>query len=386
MPRFPQASAPVAAMGGSPYSALAHKLATFDGEVYPFHVGDTWMEPAVGCRMEDLAVADHPGMHRYAPPRGIPALLEGLVEKERHRTGLPTELDNVLVATGATGGLAAVVAAMVEPGDEVLILAPHWPLIGGMVRVAHGKAVQVPFMGVADSPETAVEVVERHATARTVALYVSTPNNPSGKLIPGPWLAALAEWARRRGLWVLSDEVYEDFVYVEGHTSFRPLAPERTVAVYSFSKSYGMAGNRCGSVVGPAEILNHALKAGTNTVYSVNTAAQLAAVRVMEGQADGWLRTAQEQYAALGRMAADRLGVPRPEGSAFLFLDIADLLEPDDDQTLMSFLERCADHRLLAAPGPSFGPYPTHIRVCFTCAPPEVVERGIEVLAGLLGR
>jgi N-succinyldiaminopimelate aminotransferase len=394
MPRYPKASAPVTAMGGSPYSALAHKLAAFEGEVYPFHVGDTWMEPAVGCRMQDLPVEEFPGMHRYAPPHGLGPLLEGLAVKERRRTGLETGTANILVTTGATGGLASVVSALVEPGDEVLILTPYWPLIGGMVRAAHGRVIEVPVLGPddgVDSPEGIVEKVERHATERTVALYVSTPNNPSGRILPRPWLEALAEWARRRDLWVFSDEVYEDFVHTPGgttdHVPFRPLAPERTVAVYSFSKAYGLAGNRCGYLVGPEATVGHALKVSTNTVYSVNTAAQRAAIRVLEGRADGWLQTAQAKYAELGRMAADRLGVPRPEGSAFLFLDVSSQLDPAlGEAALLAFLERCADHRLLAAPGTSFGPYPRHIRVCYTCAAPDIVERGIEVLAGLLGR
>jgi aspartate/methionine/tyrosine aminotransferase len=271
----------------------------------------------------------------------------------------------------------------------VLILAPFWPLIGGMVRVAHGKAVAVPLLGAADrvdSAEAAVEAVERYTTERTVALYLSTPNNPSGRTLPASWLEALAAWARQRDLWVLSDEVYEDFVYEGEQTPFRPLAPERTVAVYSFSKAYGLAGNRCGYVVGPKEIVGHALKVATNTVYSITTAAQIAALRVLEGRADAWLAHAQEKYAALGRMAADRLGVPRPQGSAFLFVDVAEHLDPEDDGALLAFLERSADRGLLAAPGPSFGPYPHHIRVCFTCAPPDVVERGMDVLADLLGR
>ena len=68
MPRHPDVAANIAAMAGSVYTALAHRLATFEGEIYPFHVGDTWMEPAEGCRMQDLRVEDHPGMHRYAPP------------------------------------------------------------------------------------------------------------------------------------------------------------------------------------------------------------------------------------------------------------------------------------------------------------------------------
>ena len=95
------------------------------------------------------------------------------------------------------------------------------------------------------------------------------------------------------------------------------------------------------------------------------------------------METAREKYGELGRQAASRLGVPAPEGSTFLFLDVGSRL---DERGLLGFLEDCADRRLLVAPGPSFGPYPNHIRVCFTSAEPEVVLRGIEVLASLLGR
>ncbi|HEY4590118.1 MAG TPA: pyridoxal phosphate-dependent aminotransferase, partial [Thermoanaerobaculia bacterium] len=87
----------------SVYSGLAHRLATHQGEVFPLHVGDTWMEPPAGCRMEDLHVAEFPGMHRYASPQGMPALLDAIVERVRARTGVATERDDVLVATGATG-------------------------------------------------------------------------------------------------------------------------------------------------------------------------------------------------------------------------------------------------------------------------------------------
>ena len=132
-PRF---SPSVQDIAGNVYSALAHRLATFQGEVYPLHVGDTWMEPAEGCRMEDIRVADHPGMHRYAAPQGMPALLDAIAERMRERTGVPTSRENVLVAAGATGGLGAVAGAIVAPGDEVLILAPHWPLISGIVQAA----------------------------------------------------------------------------------------------------------------------------------------------------------------------------------------------------------------------------------------------------------
>jgi aspartate/methionine/tyrosine aminotransferase len=383
MPRHPHYSPSVQHIAGSVYSALAHRLASHKGEVYPLHVGDTWMEPAEGARMEDLRVAEYPGMHRYAQPQGMPALIDAIVERVRQRTGVPTQRDNVLVATGATGGLGAVAGAILAPGDEVLQLAPHWPLITGIVQSFGGVPVDVPFFGAVDSPETAVEAVRALKTDRTVALYLNTPNNPAGKLIPRPWIEALVEWAAREDLWILADEVYEDYVFEGEHTYTRPLAPERTFAAHSFSKAYGMAGNRCGYVVGPAEAVTQLRKIGLHSFYSTPTAAQIAALRVMQGPGEAWIARAREQYRETGRRVAERLGLEAPLGSTFLFFDVAEHL---DETGLAGFLERCVDRGLFLAPGPSFGPYPTHVRLCFTAAPPDAVERGVEALAPLVGR
>ena len=383
MPRFPEFTTSVRAMSGSIYTALAHRLATFQGEIYPLHVGDTWMEPAVGCRMEDIKVSEHPGMHRYALPQGLPELLEAIAARTVARTGVPTTRDNVLVTTGATGALGAVAGAVVNPGDEVLILAPYWPLISGIVRSFHGIPVAVPFIGPVDSPESAVEVVGESLTQRTVGLYLSSPNNPTGAVLPAGWIEALADWCARHGLWILADEVYEDYVYKGEHTYARSLDPERTFSVHSFSKAFGMAGNRCGYVVSNATAVEQLRKVSTHTFYSTPTASQLAALRALDGRADRWVAEAKEKYRQLGTAAARRLGVSSPAGSTFLFLDVEDHL---DDRALMGFLEDCVDRGLFVAPGPSFGPYPNHIRVCYTSAPPEVIERGIEILAELLNR
>ena len=253
MPRHPVLSPSLDAITGSVYSALAHRLDAHQGESYPFHVGDTWMEPAEGCRMEDLSVAEWPGMHRYARVQGLPALIDAIVDWQRDRTGMAVGPDEVLVTAGATGGLGAVVGAMVAPDEEVLILAPYWPLIAGIVRSFHGKPVAVPFFGEVDGPEAAVEAVRARQTDRTVALYMNTPHNPTGRVIPRAWLEALCSWAASEGLWILADEVYEHHSFVASHTYTRPLAPERTFSVHSFSKAFGMAGNRCGYVMGPAE-------------------------------------------------------------------------------------------------------------------------------------
>ncbi|HEV8578055.1 MAG TPA: pyridoxal phosphate-dependent aminotransferase [Thermoanaerobaculia bacterium] len=383
MPPHRRFSPSVHDITGAVYSALAHRLATHRGETYPLHVGDTWMEPPEGCRMEDLRVADYPGMHRYASPQGMPALLDAIAERVQARTGVATGRENILVATGATGGLGAVAGAILAPGDEVLILAPHWPLITGIVQSFHGVPVEVPFFGAADSPETAVEIARERRTERTVALYFNTPSNPTGRMIPRAWVEALVAWAVAEDLWIIADEVYEDYVYEGRHTYSRPLAPEHTIACHSFSKAYGMAGNRCGYVVGPAEAVEQFKKIGTHSFYSTPTASQIAALRVLNGPGDAWVASAREQYRETGRRVAERLGLEPPMGSTFLFFDVAAFL---DESGVAGFLERCVDRGLFLAPGPSFGPYPTHVRLCFTAAPPDVVVRGVEALAPLMGR
>jgi N-succinyldiaminopimelate aminotransferase len=332
--------------------------------------------------MEDLTVAEYPGMHRYAAPQGMPALIDAIVEEVRARSGAATERENVLVATGATGGLGAVAGAIVAPGDEVLLLAPHWPLITGIIQSFHGVPVDVPFFGAADSPETAVEAAREKKTARTVALYLNTPSNPTGRIIPRPWIEALVAWAQSEDLWIISDEVYEDYVYAGEHTYCRPLAPERTFAAHSFSKAYGMAGNRCGHIIGPADAMKELRKIGLHSFYSTPTASQLAALRVLRGPGRAWVAQARESYRQAGEQAAARLGLEPPQGSSFLFLDVAGRL---DERGLGGFLEDCVERGLFVAPGPSFGPYPNHVRLCFTAAPPDVVARGVEALAAVLG-
>ena len=312
MPRHPRISPSVEATRGSVFSSLAGRVKAYEGETFPLHVGDTWMEPAAGCRMEDLKVAEHPGMHRYASPQGLPELLEILAEQVRDRTGEATGKDDVLVAAGATGALGAVVGAIMAPGEEVLILAPYWPLIAGIVRSFHGTPVPVPFLDRVASVAEALEAVEAQRTDRTVALYLNSPNNPTGRVLPRAWLEALADWCRSNDLWLMADEVYEHYCYVGEHTYTRPLAPERTFSVHSFSKAYGMAGNRCGYVVGPGGVMPDLRKVSLHTFYSTPTASQLAALHVLEGPGEAWVSQAREKYLDLGRLRRSPAGRRRP--------------------------------------------------------------------------
>ena len=382
MPKFPEPTPCVAAMPGAVFSRLAHKIAAIEGEVFPLHVGDTWMEPFVGGRMQDLTVQEHQGLHCYSSPQGIPALIDAVVDKVRTQNKLPAERGSVLVGAGATGGLGAAIGSFASPGDEVLILAPFWPLIRGIVSTFRATPVEVPFHGVVDSAEAAVAAIEARIGPRTVALYVSTPSNPTGRLIPEAWLKAMAELARRYDLWLLSDEVYEAYVFRGTHCSIGQFAPERSFTAFSFSKTYGMAGNRCGYLVGPPAHIPACRKVSTHTFYSAPTASQVAGLAALRHGAE-WVENARLSYAKTGAAAADILGVDRPQGSTFLFLDVRHKL---DERGVFGFLEDCLEDGLVLAPGPSFGVgFEGYVRLCFTSAPPDRVLEAARRLAVRLG-
>ena len=382
MPRPPAAAPAAAALRGNPYSSLLGRMATHRGEVFPLHIGDTWREAPEGCRPEELPPG-LPGINRYTDVWGLPELRDAIAARASAQTGVSVARANVLVTGGATSGLMAAVAALVAPGEEVLLLGPRWPLIEGHVRLAGATPVEIPlFMGDL-SPDAAAAAVRARITEKTAAIYLNTPSNPTGRVLPPATVDALARVAREANLWLIADEVYELYAYAGTHRPPYAAAPERTIAAHSLSKGWGLAGARCGWLVGPAAALAEIVKIGAHTIYSAPTPSQHAALRILAGGGDAWVEEARAEYETTGREAARRLGVPAPEGGTFLFLDVADAL---DGRGLMGFLEDVAGDGLVLAPGPSFGPYPTHVRLCFTAVPPDAALRGVDVLARRLGR
>jgi N-succinyldiaminopimelate aminotransferase len=370
-------------MPGAVYSPFADRVADNDGPIYPLHVGDTWRDPFVGARSEDIASADHPRLHAYGNTRGIPELIERVCEKLRKRNDLTHRPEEVLVTAGATGGLAALAGATLSPGDEILILAPFWPLIRGIAQSFRATPVEVPFYDRVSSLKEAVAAVESKLSSRSRVLYVSTPSNPTGRVIPGEWLEALADLARRHDLWVFADEVYEDYVYAGEHVSMARFAPERIVSVYSVSKSYAMAGQRVGYLAGPESIISEARKIGTHIYYHAPVIGQQTALAAIEG-GDAWIASAREEYRKTGAQVAELLSLPAPDGGTFLFLDVRDRL---DERGLHGLLEDCFAQGVLVAPGQSCGEaYGDWIRLSYTAVPPDDVLEAARRLAGVLGR
>lgn len=386
MARYPDPSPTAATLSDSVYSSLAEKARSRPGRVFALQVGDTWLEPPPFARAEAQRSADHPRLHNYSPVQGEPALLDAVQARLRSRFGERVERDAIQVMVGATCGLSVVVDAILDPGDEVLVLAPFWPLIRGIVASRGAVPVEVPFFDRIGSrgfdPEAAVA---KAIGKRTAALYLNTPNNPTGRVLPEEVVAALAGLARRHGLWVISDDVYEELCYLEPPPPIwtRPGLRERTFANHSFSKCYAMAGARVGYTHGPPGPMQAVRGVQTFKTYGAPKPFQLAAARALT-EGDAWLAETRARYAESGKRAATALGLPPPQAGSFLFFDAAPHFR--SGEALPGFLERCMEAGVLITPGAAAGAaYQTWVRLCYTAVPPEDLDEAMSRLRGVLG-
>ena len=327
--------------------------------------------------MENLSIADYPRLHQYSPVQGRKDLIEGIQTYRMKREGLRPEYDEIVVTAGATGGLFGLASALISPGDEVIMLAPYWPLFGNAIRHYGGTTRSLSIFDCLAQPDALEELLTALITPQTVAIYWNTPHNPTGMVLPKEWVETFVDVARAHNLWIVADEVYEHYAFENVHVYSRPLAPERTISAYSFSKAFGMAGNRCGYLIGPAPVMKNVMSTTRNSFYSVTTSAQIAALNALDGRGDKWAAESARMYNDTGRKMAEILKIPPPQGSTFLFLDVESAL---DGRPLDHLLLRCARRGLLVAPGGSFGEFDTSIRICFTSAPPEVVLAGAQIL------
>ncbi|MEW6277711.1 MAG: pyridoxal phosphate-dependent aminotransferase [Candidatus Eremiobacterota bacterium] len=356
----------------SVFARLADKIKAMGSEFLPLHIGDTYRTPPEEALLpnQDWTRA---GLYKYAHPHGQPEFLEALSHKLNSRNGIPAGTDALQVANGATQALSAAAGTVLDAGDEVLVLSPFWPLIVGVLKTMRAEPVQVPW----------TMDLEPYVTERTRAIYFGNPNNPDGRVLSRAELERLSEVARRHNLWVLADEVYEDYAY-DGreHVSLASLPGmfERTLTVFSFSKSYALAGNRVGVVVAHPEAMNPLRRVANHQVYNVSQAMQTSALNALL-HGDAWLAESRELYDRARRTLHAGLEgrCELAQGGAYLWLTL------DSEQAAWNLIERALERGLGLAPGEAFGDRFGHcIRICFTAAPLEGVERAAALLRELL--
>jgi len=369
--RFPSLSAAGHATPASIFARLREHLATFPGDFIPLQIGDTHLAPAhaLGAiRWEELPAVD---VYAYGSPAGWDPLIEAIVAKARARNGIELAASGVQVTVGTTHALSCALQALCDPGDELILVTPHWPLIKGMALAQSVRPIEVPLEG-----------VEAAITARTAVIYVASPNNPDGAMLDSAQIDELVRIARAHDLWILSDEVYEDYVYDLPHISIATRAPERTVTTFSFAKSYAQAGLRVGYALGPADVIATVKKLVNHSVYNVPVAMQMAAYHALT-TGSGFLANARERYRGARDRARARLHAPAalPPGGAYLWVDFSKWSGDD----CMPVLEKVAAAGVLLAPGSAFGDAcKAHARLCFTGVDEARLDEGIDRINGVL--
>ncbi len=375
MARFPRVSAAGDAVPASIFARLREHLARFTGDIIPLQIGDTYLAPPIALDHIDWRELAPAELYAYGAPGGWAPLVDAIIAKLARDNGIATTPAGVQVTAGTTHALSCAVQALCDPGDELVLLGPHWPLIRG---IALGRGV-VP-VEVAAWGDALEHALERAITSRTTAIYFATPNNPDGVMRSPAELAAIARVAERAGLWIFADEVYELYGYELAHASIAPLVPERTISVYSFAKSYAQAGLRVGYAVGPEAAIATIRKLANHSVFNVPVAMQRAAFGALTG-GDAWVAAARETYRTARDRARARLQAPAalPPGGAYLWVDFSRW-----GADCMAVLERIAAAGVLLAPGWAFGEWPAHARLCFTGVDQARLDVGIDRINAVL--
>lgn len=396
MPRVSKLSRTALAIRASVFADLAPRIeahARRGGDLVELHIGDTYRTPPEAARFARVDGAAFDGsVYRYGAIRGLEALKETFAARLAAEGMGPRGVGagHVLVGAGATHAIYCALRALLEPGDEVVVGAPYWPLAVGVVRAAGGVPVEVPLTTrlYEDPSLDAADVLEAALTPRTRALYLITPNNPDGKVLPERQLARIARLAVARDLWVLSDEVYADYVYDGAHASIarHDGMAERTVSAYSMSKGFALAGARVGFAVAPPEVVELARRVATHTVFNVPVAAQRVALAALS-TGGAWLEEARRDYraardATVGALEGSGVRLLVPEGGSYVFMDFARVLQ---GRRLTELLERAIDRGVLLAPGDGCGEaFASWARLCFTSVPRSRLLEGVARLRGAI--
>ena len=310
------------------------------------------------------------GLHGYSPNAGLLELRQAIADKLQRENGLSfdpaTEID---VTIGATEALGLLMMTLVNPGDEVILCEPTWPNYLTQVAMAGGVAVPVATRE-ADGFRPQPEVIEAAITPRTRAVLINSPNNPTGAVMDRERLTAIAEIARRHGVYLISDEVYEKIIY-DGRQHFSagslPGAKGFVITVNSFSKSYAMCGWRVGYVAAGAAVIGPLLKLQEGMASCANTMAQKAACAALTGSQDA-VAMMVERYRTRRDLMVDGLNsipgisVTRPDGAFYLFVNVKGLGKPSREVAL----ELLQKGRVMTVPGPGFGAAGEgYLRLCY---------------------
>ena len=350
--------------------------------VWRFEGGEPWMQTPDPVKAA-MGAALARGETRYAPSSGIPELRRAILEKVRRRNGIPADEESAVVVNGGMQGLFAAFSTFLDPGDEVLMFSPYWTPVMDLIAYHESRAVLIPTAQA--RREGLTDALAKKTTANTKVLNWNCPTKPTGDVFTRSEVEEVAAFARARGLAVISDEAYEDLVY-EGEPCV-PIASlpgmyERTITVFTLSKSYSMTGWRIGYVIAPEPYQSPIRTVVLYTTNGVSTPTQWAALEAI-GRGTEFVaewkagyRARRDRLVAGLRAAGFELDAPR--AALYLFPKVPAWLGTDSRAAACTLLDGA---RIATVPGVVFGPEGEgHLRFSFSVSE-EMIAGGVEAMS-----
>jgi aspartate aminotransferase/aminotransferase len=318
------------------------------------------------------------GDNRYTQTQGIAPLRERLAKDLCAEFG--RDVGEVLVTSGVSGGLMLAILATIDPGDEAIFLDPYFVMYKHLLTVAGGKAVIVDsypdFRFHADRVEKAI-------TPKTKLLVLNSPSNPTGIVMTAEEVAAAVEIAKKHNLLILSDEIYEPFLYDIAPGGKQQLPSpyktyDRTIVLRGFSKSHAMTGWRLGYAIGPAAIIAQMTKLQQYTFVCAPSPFQHAALAAMDVPMSDYVAAYRKKRDLVYDRLSKSFEVAKPQGAFYIFP------KAPDGQTASAFVARAIENNVLIIPGNVFSERDTHFRISYATTD-EKLEQGCDVLCRLAG-
>ncbi|MEM0203740.1 MAG: pyridoxal phosphate-dependent aminotransferase [Archaeoglobaceae archaeon] len=329
-------------------SSIAKNLAKEGKDVVDMSVGEPDFKTPQ--RIIDSAYkAMSEGKVFYTPTKGVPELLNAIAEKMRRENGIDATADNVIVTPGAKFAIYEAIMALIDEGDEVILLDPSWVSYEACVLMAGGKVVWVPHTeDFNDAP------IEDYVTPRTRMIVVNTPSNPLGVVYSKEFLKKIRDIAVERDIFVMSDEIYEKIIFEGKHYSLASFDGmfERTITINGFSKTYSMTGWRIGYAVAPKWIIEKMNIIQSHSVSHPTSFVQYAAIEALKSD-DSFLKQMVSEFRARRDMIMeklDELGIryAPPKGAFYIFMNVG----RDSDEFCEEFLKK---EFVALTPGSAFG-------------------------------
>jgi aspartate/methionine/tyrosine aminotransferase len=338
-----------------------------------------------------IAAARDPKNHHYTPVGGLPELKAAIAAKTERDTGYAVEAGHVLVTNGGKQAVYNAFATLLDPGDEVLLIAPYWTTYPEAVKLAGGVAVEVLTDETSGYLAT-VEQLEAARTPRTKVLLFVSPSNPTGAVYPRAAVEAIGTWAAENGLWVVTDEIYEHLIYGDAEmVSIAHTAGEKVVVLNGVAKTYAMTGWRVGWLIGPADIVKAATNLQSHSTSNVSNVAQVAALAAVSGDLSavaGMRAVYDRRRRAIVSLLSDIPGVlcPEPLGAFYAYPSVKGLLgvplRGRVAQNSAELAEIMLDEAEVAVvPGEAFGT-PGYVRMSYALGDDALTE-GVSRIAKL---